>query len=370
VADQDTGLLAPGTQILSEDHHDDDPLPAITVSPLAGWQGVPSWQGALLDGTPIIVWGRYVPHSLSLGQLRDLLVLTSPLAAWWQPQLPALIALLQALSLYLTRYTGHGWISLTRYGYVSLRREHLTDYLGHILPILHTELDTWFSGQLATEPDQVLALLDGLPAACWPVTAPPVLHHAGPDIVIDLHAAGRHLITLCTIAPEDQGALVNIRAEHFEQTVQNLVDRSPWKPSNRAPRRGLEPRPHGRDTLTDLDAVAEHDDTLLLISCKSRPYTGAYDSGDYRTVRNSVSLIEESVTKWQQVIDYLTQHPQGRNYDLSHYRRILGVICLPHTPYTPLGKATQVVSTNATGKILRQACSFNELAAWLNTPPS
>ncbi|MET7938395.1 IS3 family transposase [Streptomyces sp. NPDC005322] len=124
-----------------------------------------------------------------------------------------------------------------------------------------------------TGPDTVLVLLDELPVTTWPLTPPPVLHHADPDIVVDLDAATRHLLALCAIAPERQGPLVTIRAEHFEQTVQRLIDRWPWKPSPRAPRRGLKPRPHGQNVLTDFGAVGEDGDTLLLVSCKSRPYT-------------------------------------------------------------------------------------------------
>ncbi|KUO09273.1 hypothetical protein [Streptomyces sp. DSM 15324] len=62
-----------------------------------------------------------------------------------------------------------------------------------------------------------------------------LLHHAGPDIVVDLDAATRHLLALCAIAPGGQGPLVSIRAVHFEQTVQRLIDCSPWKPSPHAP---------------------------------------------------------------------------------------------------------------------------------------
>ncbi|MEI5519862.1 hypothetical protein WB401_30735 [Streptomyces brasiliscabiei] len=360
------GLLGAGTQVLSEEHHKDDPLPVIAVAPLSAWQGLPSWQGTPADGTPVVVWGRFAPRGLSLGQLRDLLALSNPHAAWWQPQLPALVALLQALSLYLLRHTTHGWLSLTRYGYVTLGRDLLTSYLAHVLPMLRSELDTWFPDHHLTDPDSVLTLLDALPVTTWPLTPSPVLHHAGPDIVVDLDAATRHLLALCTIAPEGQGPLVNIRAEHFEQTVQGLIDRSPWKPSPLAPSRGLKPRPHGQNVLTDFDAVGEDGETLLLVSCKSRPYTGLYDAGDFRTVRNSVSLIEQSVAKWQQVTRTLTEQPQGTNYDLTRYRRILGVVCLPHTPYTPLGDATQIIDTHPNGQTLRKACDYNELAAWLN----
>ncbi|QKW48237.1 hypothetical protein [Streptomyces buecherae] len=43
-------------------------------------------------------------------------------------------------------------------------------------------------------------------------------------------------------------------------------------------------------------------------------------------------------------------------------------MCLPHTPYTPLGDATQIIDTRPGGQTLRRACGYNELAAWLNAP--
>lgn len=99
--------------------------------------------------------------------------------------------------------------------------------------MLRSELDAWFCDHLAAEPEQLLALLDAPTVTCWPTTPPPVLYHAGRDIVVDLDAATRHLVALCTIAPEGQGPLVNIRAEHFEQTVQDLIDRSPHHSRNK-----------------------------------------------------------------------------------------------------------------------------------------
>lgn len=45
------GLLGAGTQVLSQDHHEDDPLPVIAVSSLP-WQGLPSWTGPCSTAPP------------------------------------------------------------------------------------------------------------------------------------------------------------------------------------------------------------------------------------------------------------------------------------------------------------------------------
>ncbi|MFE7509884.1 hypothetical protein ACFU8I_01405 [Streptomyces sp. NPDC057540] len=362
-----TGLTSPGTLMLPSDHRDEDPLPIFLVSARPVWDMLPTWQGALDRGTPMTTLGRFAPHISSLREVRTVLaqtpMRTSP---WWEPELPALIALLQALSNYLAHDTAGGWLSLVRYGYITLRWKILSDLLNRTLPLLRTELDTWFPPSTLVDAQQVLERLDSLPLSLWPQEPGPIFHRAGPDVLVDFDAASRHLLRLCTVAPANDTPVSKIRADHFEDTVQQLIDRSPWKPSQAAPARSFKPRPVGREVLTDFDAVGEEGDTLLIVSCKSRPYTARYDAGDHKTVRNAATLVEGAVTKWAEVVAALTEQPVGANYDFSRYRRILGVVCIPHTPYTVLGPATEVVDTNAAGQILRAANSYEELAAWLS----
>ncbi|MFE7359298.1 hypothetical protein ACFU8Q_41090 [Streptomyces sp. NPDC057543] len=111
--------------------------------------------------------------------------------------------------------------------------------------------------------------------------------------------------------------------------------------------------------------MGERGDTLLIVSCKSRPYTPCYDAGDHKTVRNGATLVQRAVAQWEEVVATLTKQPVGANYDLSRYRRILGTVCIPHTPYTPLGRATEIIDANDEGQPLRAANSYEELAAWL-----
>ncbi|MFE2285595.1 hypothetical protein ACFXDJ_15680 [Streptomyces sp. NPDC059443] len=367
VAEHGAGLLAPGTRVLSGDHRDGDPLLALVARSLPAWQGVPSWQGVPRDKKPITVWGRYVPDGLSLGNLRALLALTNRHPGqWWQPQLPALVALLQALIIYMNAYTSNGWISLSRYGYVSLRRNILTDMLTRALPMLREDLDAWFPTQPLSDADQVLELLEGLSGTIWPLTPSPVLYQAGEDVLVDFDAATRHLLRLCTIAPPGQGPVVNIRGDHFEETVQDLINESPWCPSPRVPLRGLKPKLIGGSAFTDLDAVGDWGDTLLIVSCKSRPYTETYDAGDHSAVRSVSTLVEGAVGKWQTVLSKLRENPQGANYDVRGYRRILGVVCLPHVPYTPLGSSTEVIDISPSGVSLRMSNSYEELYRWLH----
>lgn len=362
-----TGLTSPGTRMLSPDWRDGDPVPIFLVSPLPAWDMLSTWQGALDRGIPMTTRGRFIPHLVSLREVRAVLAQTSAhRIRWWEPELPAIIALLQALSHYLTHYTSAGWLSLVRYGYVSLRREILEEFLSRTLPTLQAELATWLPLDNLMEAQQILERLDRMPLRLWPQEPGPVVHWAGPDILIDFEAASRHLQRLCAVAgPTHDPKVAKVRADHFEQTVQHLIDQTPWKPSQSAPIRGFKPRPRGTEVLTDFDAVGEQGDTLLIVSCKSHPYTASYDAGDHKTVRNAATLVENAVTKWAEVVATLTGCPVGANYNFSRYRRILGTVCLPHTPYTSLGPATEVIDRNAQGQPLRAANSYEELATWL-----
>ncbi|MGE7389358.1 hypothetical protein ACQKM2_28185 [Streptomyces sp. NPDC004126] len=361
-----TGLTSPGTIMLTPDYRDGDPLPIVLVSPLPAWDMLPTWQGPLSGGTPMTTRGRFTPHVISLREVRAVLGLTpTRTTPWWEPELPALIALLQALSMYLTYDTAGGWLSLVRYGYVVLRWEILRELLDRALPWLKAELDSWFPPSAFADAQQILERLDGLPVSLWPQEPGPIFHRAGPDVLVDFDAASRHLFRQCTVAPINDTPVSKIRADHFEETVQQLIDRSPWKPSQTAPVRNFKPRPLGSGVLTDFDAVGELGDTLLIVSCKSRPYTAQYDAGDYKAVRNAATLVEGAVAKWSEVVATLTEQPVGANYDFSRYRRILGVVCIPHTPYTVLGAATEVLDINAGGNVLRAANSYEELAAWI-----
>ncbi|MEU1388512.1 MULTISPECIES: hypothetical protein [unclassified Nonomuraea] len=362
-----TGLTGPGTRMLSPDWRDGDPAPILLVNSLPAWDMLSTWHGALDQGTPMTTRGRFAPYFVSLRDVRTVLAQTSVYSPrWWEPELPALFVLLQALSHYLTYHTSAGWLSLVRYGYVSLRRDILEELLSRTLPAIQRELTAWLPLDSLTQPQHILGRLDRMPLRLWPQEPGPVVHWAGPDVLIDFEAASRHLHRLCTVAGVTHDPRVaKVRADHFEQTVQHLIDQTPWKPSQSAPIRGFKPRPRGTQVLTDFDAVGERGDTLLIVSCKSHPYTASYDAGDHKTVRNAATLVENAVTKWAEVVATLTRCPVGANYDFSRYRTILGTVCLPHSPYTALGPATEVIDRNAQGLPLRAATSYEELATWL-----
>jgi hypothetical protein len=112
--------------------------------------------------------------------------------------------------------------------------------------------------------------------------------------------------------------------------------------------------------LTDLDALAERESQLLLVSCKSMVYSGRYDSGEYVTVRNIRTTAEEAVRYWAEVTAYLKKHPKGPNYYFLKYRDIVPIVCTPGVVYVADSFSLRFVLPG-----LNAVCSLHELRTWL-----
>ncbi|MNJ64612.1 hypothetical protein D3C77_605730 [compost metagenome] len=141
--------------------------------------------------------------------------------------------------------------------------------------------------------------------------------------------------------------------------VQEAVDQTRWGNSQHHGLRQRALRVDGQQ-LTDIDAIGSYDDTLLIISCKSIPYTREYDQGTHRAIRNAASTVDNGVDFWTNIVSQLTANPIGDNFDFSGYKQIVGVVCTPFAVYTSDAK-----SLSMTAQDLRWACSLDELIEYL-----
>lgn len=207
--------------------------------------------------------------------------------------------------------------------------------------------------------DEVITRLASVSGSDWPLSAGPVFRHDGDAVCVDLAAAASRLDTSLEF-PAIQGELANARAHHFEDEVQAIIDDSCWQPSSGL--WGLRRRKimrNGRQ-ISDVDAIGEHEGTLLLVSCKSVVYSKSYDAGDYKAVRNAASLVRDAVLRWDAVMEELRQNRTGDNYDLSSLRSIVGVVCTPNVIFVDLDTAKRFAAPG-----LRSSSSAVELAEWL-----
>jgi hypothetical protein len=218
-------------------------------------------------------------------------------------------------------------------------------------------------------PVKIFNRLAGQDVTLWPPSFGPVIRRGADDLYLrDLWAASQRLAReLARPKAVADGELANVWSNHFEHVVQETINATAWKPSpNLAKLRGPTDRPGptlkaGGEDITNLDAVGEHDGLALLVSCKCWPFTENWQRGDYGTVRNLATNVDNEVAGWDAKVARLRAQPVGNNYDLSAYSELIGVVVLPEVPWTADRNSVREVATG-----LRVAVSANELDRWMH----
>ncbi len=210
----------------------------------------------------------------------------------------------------------------------------------------------------ATELWEILKTLEG---NIWPMQAGSILRQEDNTYYIDFYSATIRLRQLLEY-PSRTGKIANLRADHFELATQSIIEQTKWNPSDTLmSTRGRTLRYNG-ESITDIDAIGEFGENLLIVSCKSIVYTFDYDSGDYKSIRNTTTKILKAVEYWQGIKSKLLRNPIGDNYDFSKYKNIIAIVCTPRIFYVPIGQATQYEEEN-----LRKYSSIEELKKWLES---
>jgi hypothetical protein len=156
------------------------------------------------------------------------------------------------------------------------------------------------------------------------------------------------------------GAEGNLRGRDFERAVQAIIDLSSWAPPQDLRQNVGQAIRIARKDVTDLDAIGLKGKKLMLVSCKSRIYSGKFDQGDPQTIRATASVAKNALRTWLEVESILQANPKClRGFDFSKFE-ILPVVCLPHVPYLPIGPETEFIAPN-----LRAVVSISELRSWL-----
>jgi hypothetical protein len=116
----------------------------------------------------------------------------------------------------------------------------------------------------------------------------------------------------------------------------------------------------GHEAITDIDAIGERGKRLLLVSCKSVPFSDEWNRGDNAAVRNVAAKVDDAVAEWADRTTKLRRMPHGDNYDFSGYEEIIGVVVFPSVPWTPTRSSVAEVLPG-----LRIAASAGELGKWI-----
>ena len=192
----------------------------------------------------------------------------------------------------------------------------------------------------------------------WPAAHGAPARKTNDYMCIDMWAASMGFLAWFNI-PKTQGKVANERAEKFEDVVQQRIDRTRWADNHIRELRQRTLKVAGQ-AVTDIDAIGSFEGTLLLVSCKSIPYTREYDQGVHSVIRNAATTVNCGVNTWVNIVNRLSENPSGDNFDFTKYERIVGVVCTPFAVYTSDEKS---LSTSV--GTLRWACSLDELIAFL-----
>lgn len=312
------------------------------------------WCGGELAGPQdaLLTTIRFLPEFPELSDLAALGLIVDQFHA-------SLVFTMHAAAVYALHHRTKFLTLLTR-GYQIFDRRMLTELTDNALSKAAPHIRDVLAQFGLREGEQVLKAVAAFEGSTWPVLAGPIVRAEGAKLVcLDLANASRALETV--IEPHSEtDARSNERGIHFEHQVQKLLDSSDWKPCpDLSALRGRTLRLDAA-AITDVDAIGCHDDSLLLVSCKSATYRGANDIGTHAAVRNRSVSVVEAVTRWNEIVERLRSRPRGDNYDFSSYKNIVGVVCTAHLHWVPMG-----IATNKLPLGLFAACSIAELKRWL-----
>jgi hypothetical protein len=247
-------------------------------------------------------------------------------------------------------------------GYRSVTRELATLEIRNALGLLRTMR---LGGSIPQEvsfdsADEVLHRLTWCDVSVWPPSMGPPIRICHDDRLFVDVAASSHRLARALARPKLDGEPANVWAAHFETTVQDSINASRWKPSpTMAAIRG-QALVAGNGPITDIDAIGEFGEQLLLVSCKCRPFDEAWDRGEHNAVRNAATVVNDAIAGWADRIAKLRESPRGNIYDFSG-RQLVGVVVFPSPPWSPKAASFEEALPG-----LPTAVSAQELDDWVN----
>jgi len=314
--------------------------------------------------TPPFVPTYYLSSQVPLKHISKLYELTDNGNGSWLNYEVFSLLLLAGLLLPISVSAPEHSANIAMYGYsVHERSDFIMDHWSVFDELVLMLKDLFPGADLPPTPIHLLNDLERLQTSTHPLL-PGVIMGNEHWIVID-HANVKHRLGQMLRFPNLSGGIGNQRGVHFEDAIQSYIDSSRWKPSDelRAMRQvHLERRGDGKNNqITDIDAIGESGDTLLIVSCKAVIFSVGQDIGEYHALRNARLRLDEAVLKWQAVKAELQDSPIGQNYDFSRYAKIIAVVCTPNVVYTESDVSLAYEVGN-----LRKSATAPEFIDWLN----
>ncbi|MCQ3930206.1 MAG: hypothetical protein DPW16_07075 [Chloroflexi bacterium] len=314
--------------------------------------------------TPLLVPTYYLPTQVPLKHIANLYKLTDNGNKQWLSRDVFSLMILAGLLLPISVNAPEHSINIAMYGYsVHERVGFVVDYWSMFDELASIIKNQFPNADLPATPIQLLNDMERLDTSTHPLL-PSVIMSNKKWVVID-HASVKDRLGAMLRFPNLGGGTGNQRGIHFEDAVQSHIDASPWKPTDelRAMRQvHLIRRGDSKNNqITDIDAIGEFGDTLLIVSCKAVIFSVGQDIGEYSALKSARLRLEEAVTKWQAVKAELMDSPIGQNYNFSHYSKIIAIVCTPNVVYTESDLSLSYEVGN-----LRKSATASEFINWLN----
>lgn len=313
--------------------------------------------------TPPFIASYYLPKQVHLEHISYLYKLTDNGNGKWLNYETLGLMLLSGLLLPISASSPEHSVNIAMYGYSVHERIDFVEVYWSAFEDLVSVFKTLFPS--ANLPDtwvHFVALLNDIEKidTCSHPLLPGVLLVNDGWVIID-HANVKTRLDKILQFPSLSGETGQKRGFHFEDGIQSYIDSSSWTPSKEihAMRQVHLIRDDGTQ-ITDIDAIGESGDTLLVISCKAIIFSIGQDIGEYLALKNARIRLDAAVVKWNNVKAELTASPIGKNYDFSRYTKIIGIVCTPNVVYTEneLSLAYEVDN-------LRKAATAPEFIEWL-----
>jgi hypothetical protein len=169
-----------------------------------------------------------------------------------------------------------------------------------------------------------------------------VIYPVGRRVIIDLLKASHAMDQ--TIYRAADGSNANAWASDFENQVQRIIDQSAWRPSDDLRHLiGRVIRDDKGDALTDIDAVAFTQNTIILIDAKAFRVSAALAEGEHSATRAMRERVEFACSRWRDVVSRIRDNPKLLGIPTQDNVRIDGLIVLPFIPYVHKGAALEPV---------------------------
>jgi hypothetical protein len=312
--------------------------------------------------TPGIISSRYTMRSVYLKHISNLYHLTENGNGQWLNKEVFSLLLLAGSLLPIAASAPEHSINIAKYGYSMHKQGDFLMDLMHVFDELKSLIKGLFpDADLPDTPTQLMNDMKTLDTNSHPII-PGVLLSNDTWIVVD-HANVKTRLEKMLRFPSLGGEVGNQRGIYFEDAIQSYIDASHWKPSDKL--KSMQQvhliRQSDGTEITDIDAIGESGNTLLIISCKAVISSIGQDIGEYFALKNARIRLDEAVLKWQDVKAELTDSPIGQNYDFSLYSKILAIVCTPSVIYT---ESELSLSDEVSG--IRKAATAIEFLDWLH----